>query len=276
MLRRRELFSSVVVAGAVAYWPSRAHEPREIIDTNVSLFHWPFRRLPLDEPELLVARLHELGISQAWAGSFEALLHRDLTSVNARLIQLCNRFQTLRPVGAINLELPDWEGDFERCHREYGMHAVRLHPNYHGYTLRDPRLTELLRRAAVANIWVQIAVSMEDTRSQHPLVQVADVDWEPLLGILPKHPQVRVQLLNARPRGTQLAQVRRIPNLYLDTARLEGTDTVATVVRGLPAGRVLFGSHAPFMIPDSALIRVHEGELTPSERQQVLVASAIS
>lgn len=276
MMRRRELFSSVVVAGAAACWPGRDNERQGIIDTNVSLFHWPFRRLPLDEPELLVAKLHELGISQAWAGSFEALLHRDLTSANERLFQLCKRFPILRPVGAINLELPDWEGDFERCHREYGVRAVRLHPNYHGYTLRDPRLVELLRRAEAANLWVQIAVSMEDTRSQHPLVQVADVDWEPLLDILPNHPRVRVQLLNARLRATQLAQVRRVPNLFLDTARMEGTDGVATVVRGLPAGRVLFGSHAPFMIPESALIRVHEGELTPGELQQILVSSAIS
>ena len=45
-----------------------------MIDTNVYLSRWPFRRLPLDETPALVAKLHEQGVEQAWAGSFDAVL----------------------------------------------------------------------------------------------------------------------------------------------------------------------------------------------------------
>ena len=50
-----------------------------MIDTNVHLFQWPFRRLPADDPDEFVLKLKARGVEQAWAGSFEALLNRDVS-----------------------------------------------------------------------------------------------------------------------------------------------------------------------------------------------------
>jgi len=41
-----------------------------IIDTNVNISRWPFRRLAGDETPDLVARLRKRNVEQAWAGSF--------------------------------------------------------------------------------------------------------------------------------------------------------------------------------------------------------------
>src|SRR5690349_15363341 len=52
-----------------------------LVDVNVYLSRWPFRRPPGDETPALVAELRRQGVEQAWAGSFDAPLHRDVAGV---------------------------------------------------------------------------------------------------------------------------------------------------------------------------------------------------
>ena len=67
-----------------------------------------------------------------------------------------------------------------QCFDKHGMPAVRVYPNYHGYTLQEPRFVQLLEKVTAAGRFLQLASMMEDTRTQHVQHQVADVDLEPL------------------------------------------------------------------------------------------------
>ncbi|MCA9132148.1 MAG: hypothetical protein KDA45_03305, partial [Planctomycetales bacterium] len=188
-------------AAAAQQSPAMPH----IVDTNLSLFHWPFRRLPLDELPPLVQKMRSLGIQQAWAGSFEGLLHRDLSAVNRRLAATCKQFPELLAIGSVNPQLPDWQTDLRQCVEQHRMPGIRLHPNYHGYTLEDPQFERLLQLAGESNCLVQLAVAMEDTRTQHPMLQVPDVDLTPLPRLLQENPRLRLQVLNWRPHPALLA-----------------------------------------------------------------------
>lgn len=265
---RRRLLQTALAAGASPLVTSPARgaagaAAAAIIDTHVNLFHWPFRRLPFDKPEQLTAKLRSLGVVQAWAGSFEGLLHRDLAAVNARLAAACRRHGAglFKPFGSINLTLPDWREEVRRCAGEHGMAGIRLHPNHHGHTLEHPAFAELLELAAESGLLVQLAASTEDTRTQHPLTQVADVDLRPLPALLAAHPRARVQLLNHKPSAALTSALVQAPNLWFDIARTEATDGVQRLVQWAGRERVLFGSHAPFLIPEAALIRVEEALL---------------
>lgn len=280
-MRRRNLLGSAVAAGVFAVIPSGQSvavglpaQPSRMVDTNVNLFHWPCRRLPLDDLQLLVGKLTELGVSEAWAGSFEGLLHRDVAGVNERLVEACAMQPLLRPVGTINPELPGWERDWRRCIEVYRMHAIRLYPNYHGYQLDDRRLRRLLHLAADAHVLVQIAVAMEDTRTQHPLIQVAEVELAPLGRLLRDCESVRVQLLNARYSRTLVDTLAQSPTLLCDTARIDGTDTLERLVTEVNPKQILFGSHAPFLIPEAALIRIAEAPLSLPQMEHVLYGNA--
>ena len=281
MMHRRDLLNTAVTVGAASVIGCQSAQaadsprlPAKIIDTNVSLFQWPFRRLPLDDVGRLVKKLQTLSITQAWAGSFEGLLHRDITSVNERLAQACRPHPELIPIGSINPTLPDWEDDLRHCIEQHKMRGIRLHPNYHSYSLADPRFGQILQRATAAGILIQIAVAMEDTRTQHPMMGVADVDLEPLAGWMQNNTAAKVQLLNWRPTAAQLDRLAKIPGAYFDTARVEGTDGVAKLMRSVPAGRVMFGTHAPFLIPEAALIRTGESDLSEQEIRSLMWETA--
>lgn len=278
-MHRRKVLSLAVSAGmSSVLLPTMACSAEadssrlRIIDTNISLFQWPFRRLPLDEKDALVNKLRLLGISQAWAGSFEGILHRDIAGVNQRLADACRVHGELIPIGSINLELPGWENDLHRCIDEHKMPGIRLHPNYHRYTLDDPKFRRLLELATAAGRFIQIAAAMEDSRTQSSLVQVADVNLVPLIKLVKEIPAARVQILNHNLRSPLLQQLGECPGVFFDTARVDGTDGVPKLVQSVPPGRVLYGSHSPFLIPEAALIRVHESDVLDEASLQAVLS----
>lgn len=277
LLNRRDLFATVITASTASALIAEAAQSEEpepegtsnnsspspfsIVDTNIHLFQWPFRRLPLDETAALVTKLRSLGIAQAWAGSFEGILHRDVAGVNHRLAEACQPYPELFPIGSVNPELPDWREDLRRCVETHNMPGIRLHPGYHGYSLADPRFMQLLKQATAAGKFVQIVAGMEDTRTQHPMLRVEEINLTPLPSLMEEMPHARVQILGVRLRSPLLDQLAKAPGVFLDTSRVDGSDGLAQLLRSVPAGRVMFGTGAPFLIPEASLIRVYESEL---------------
>jgi predicted TIM-barrel fold metal-dependent hydrolase len=271
---RREFIATTAAAAVAATLPATAAEAKStaLIDTNVSLGRWPFRRVPLDETSALVAKLRAHGVIQAWTGSFDALLHKDLSAVNARLAEDCRRRGRglLVPFGTVNLTLPGWEEDLRRCQEEHEMHGLRLYPNYHGYTLDAPAFARLLELATERKLLVQIACSLEDDRTQHARLPVPPVDILPLIGLLEKTPAARVQLINA------FRSLRGKPVLDLaahgarfEIATLEGVQGIANLLRQIPGDRLCFGSHTPFFYFESAKLKLQESALSEAQIKAV-------
>ncbi len=249
-----------------------------IIDTNVNLSRWPFRRLVGDEPADLVGRLQKRNVLQAWAGSFDGLLHRDLAGVNSRLVMDCRTYGQgiLLPFGSINPKLPDWQEDLRRCQEEHKMPGIRLHPNYHGYDLKYPALAELFRLAAVRKLIVQLTLCMEDVRTQHPLMRVPPVDLAPLSDLVKAEPKVRLVLLNCYPQmGLEpLGKLSAAGDVYFDLSMVEGVGGVARLIKEVGLERVLFGSHYPFFYYESALLKMQESGLTEAQKKAILEENA--
>jgi predicted TIM-barrel fold metal-dependent hydrolase len=252
--------------------------PDTLIDTNVSLSRWPFRRLRGDEPAELVAKLRQHHVAQAWVGSLDGLLHRDVAGVNDRLAAECRRHESPRliPFGTVNPALPDWEEDLTRCHQRYKMPGIRLHPNYHGYRLDDANFARLLAQAAHRDRIVQLVVAMEDERTQHPVFRGTPVDPRPLEALVRKLPRLRLVLVNALRalRPEQAAALTGAGQVYVEIAMLEGVTGLPRLLDVVRPQRVLFGSHFPLFYYESAVLKLQESGLPAAQVRAIAAENA--
>jgi len=258
--------------------PRHARTASALVDVNVSLSQWPLRRLALSNTTGLVAKLRGNNVISAWAGTFDGLLHKDLAGVNARLTHECQRNGrgVLRPFGSINPMLPDWEEELRRCADEHRMPGIRLHPNYHGYSLSDPNFARLLKLAAERRLIVQLALVMEDERMMHPLLQARPVDTAPLAGLVKQMPSLRLVLLNALRtlRAKPLLDLIAAGNVFVEISMLEGIGGVGNLLQQVPSTRVLFGSHAPLFYFESSLFKLRESPLSDEQMRNIRAANA--
>jgi predicted TIM-barrel fold metal-dependent hydrolase len=254
----------------------------QTVDVNVHLSRWPTRRLPGDETEKLAAKLRSNGVAEAWVGSFDGLLHKDVGAVNARLAAECRARQgqgpRLVPFGTVNPLLPDWEEDLRRCAEEHRMPGIRLHPNYHGYALDHPEFARLLGLAAGRGLVVTLALLMEDERMMHPRLRVPPVDPAPLAAVVGRIPGLRLVLLNALGtlKGEALTKLLKAGELFVEIAMLEGVGGVGNLLKKVPLERVLFGSYAPYFYPEASVLKLKESPLTAAQLRAITEENARS
>jgi hypothetical protein len=285
--RRGFLQGSLLTAAALGPGtpaPTRAtgakgpHPSGPVIDANVYLSRWPFRRIDGDDAAGLVALLRDRRVVQAWAGSFDGVFHKDVAAVNARLAEECRAHGEgmLLPFGTVNPRLPDWEDDLRRCHEEHRMPGVRLHPNYHGYPLDDPAFARLLALASERGLIVQLAAWMEDERHQHPRMPVPAVDLKPLAGLLGGLPNLRVVLLNAAhlPGDKRWPALVQAGQVFFDLAKLELIEGLARLLERVPVERILFGSYSPMFSFESTLLKLRESAVGEAQTRRILEENA--
>jgi predicted TIM-barrel fold metal-dependent hydrolase len=281
-LDRRGFLQMAAATGVGALAAARggqaAAAPTGLIDVNTYVGRWPLRRLPGDDTADLVSRLRRHGVTQVWVGSLDSLLHKDIAAVNVRLVDECRRHGDglLVPFGSVNPKLPDWQDDLRRCVEEHHMPGIRLHPNYHGYTLDDPDFAKLLQLATERGLIVQSALIMEDERTMHPRLRVEPTNVTGLSALVKQTPGLRLVLLNSQSvlRGRALAELLAAGEVYVEIAMLEGVGGVANLLAQVLPSRVLFGSYAPVFYFESALLKLQESPLSDEQLGAIRSANA--
>ena len=296
----RRRFISTVSAGTVsaavaAFLPSEAihatgntaNDLPNITDTNVHLFQWPFRSLKYGSTPALLEKLRKHRITQAWAGSYEALFTKSVDITNARLAKECrdNGKGMLLPFGTVNPAWPDWEEDLRRCHEVHKMPGIRIYPAYQLFDLTHPEFAKLIAGATKRGMIVQIVGDMDDTRVEHPIVMTREFKFEPLVDILKTNSAAKVQLLNwnLHVSGELLKKLVTDTSVMLDIAWLESVGALGHAIEGkswngpetpVPAQRFLFGSNAPLFPVEASTIKLFESPLTLPQMKFVMNENA--
>ena len=259
----------------------------DIIDTNVNLLEFPSRHFKYGNTRLLKDKLSQHKITKAWAGSFESLLHKDIDGVNSRLFEECkvNGGGMFLPFGTVNISYPDWEEDLRRCDETYHMRGIRIYPIYQTFDLDHPDFMKLVQQVAQRGMILQIVGDIEDMRHIHPIVNVRGVNFAPLVDVMKKVPNAKVQLVYWNNRvGGNLAKLVAETNVMFDISRIEGNGEVGRMIDGItwtgttnppmPVERLTFGSHAPYFPVETNILKLFEAPLTVEQMTLIMNGNA--
>lgn len=224
---------------------------------DFTAFCGPYPRRPIgQEPAELFRRLAEFGVDRVFASRLEALWFENPHDANRLAESASDAPPGLIRTPVLDPSLGTWREELDRLAARGPLPIVRLHPNYHGYTLADaaPALAALATRGVIA----QIVVRVDDPRRQHPRAQVPDVPPATIREAAARHPKLKILLSGASTPALN-ALTKDMPtarNLWADTSQADGSDAVAGLMRGPWRDRLVFGTHAPLFLPEAAFARV--------------------
>lgn len=232
-----------------------------IIDCNVGFGRWPFARFAEDTPAKLDRLLASDGIGTALVSSAEAILYEEPEECNADLARRLGRYPRFVCVPVANPRVSSAASIVARP----GLKAVKLIPNYHGYSLRDDRAVALCEKAAARGIPVLVQMRVEDERSHYELLKVPGVPVDDIIALAGRVPALAVVALC--PYFGEAVRLAQAANVYVDISFVETLDTLGQLRAGVPAGKVLFGSHAPWLYPRAAVAKLELSTVGDADRE---------
>lgn len=199
----------------------------------------------------MAKQLRTAGITRAFVSSMDAVLYPDPAVCDSELFKTVSAERMLIPVPTVNPCFSDWRTRAAGT----GLRAVRIVPNYHQYALDAPAVTCLVDVLSKARMPLIIQMRVDDERNQYPLMKVPGVDCESIIRLANAHKTVPFVCLCAyRYEAVQL--VKKTKNVSVDIAFIESFKTLPTLLKEIPAERVLFGSYTPFCYTASAVAKL--------------------
>ncbi|MDA0839964.1 MAG: amidohydrolase family protein [Planctomycetota bacterium] len=244
-----------------------------IIDVNTWAGHcWA---LPVDgSVEAVCASLHAVDVGMCFLSPMSAAWFPNPHSCNGEVYEATNEQVEISPVPILSPRMSTWREELKTAANHSSVKAVKLLPAYHGYELQDAN--ELFAELSKTELVVIVQTRLEDPRRHHPLAQIPDVSAEAVAAIA--HTFGDLQIIIGGPRSYEIAalgeKLLRLPNLWADVSQADGMDQVKLFVESGLTDKLLFGSHAPFFIPHSAVLRV-VNDLEDADAEAILCGNAM-
>lgn len=156
--------------------------------------------------------------------------------------------------------------EIDRCLDEYGFRGLHLNSTSESFTpLHGPLLVRLLERCAAKRAAISVHTGFYPSQAYPWITQI---ERFPELAFILTH-------MGHRQWADAVIVAERFPNVYLETS-LQLPSTVQRVIGRVGAERVIFGTNAPFSLPDSELDVLRRLGLAPSDLAKVAGENAAS
>jgi len=247
-----------------------------IIDAYAYLGHWPFRRVYFNTAKSLLSLMDKVGIQMALVSSLSSVFYRNAQSGNEELYEEVRSFRgRLIPLACINPRYPGWLDDLYYCFEKFKMRGVRLHPNFHGYSLRDERVLKLIKVVSEYGYPVSIVVRVEDERIGHWLVRVPPVPIDDIAYIIKSCKDTTFIILALR-GGEAIKLISELGTDYknyligISKLTVYFSDTLTKVIDKIGVDRVLFATGMPFQYPECSLLKVECLDIDKNSKEMIL------
>lgn len=245
----------------------------QIIDFNCDCGPFAFREHRFTTAADVAAHLHRLGITRAVIGSAQAITFVSPQPANellaAELVALGN--SALVPAAVLNPDYPGAAEDLKRC-ADLGFRALKLYPTYHAFDIASYASLRLMEQAGERGWPVLLCARVEDERHHHPLMKVPSLDLAAAITAARNVPDVTVILCSGNNGEivSFLSEVNR-PNCYAEISWIKGPlNAIEDLVGKIGAERLLFGSHLPFSMAQTALAKVKEAFISEERKAGIL------
>ncbi|MBU0714890.1 MAG: hypothetical protein KJ964_06000 [Verrucomicrobia bacterium] len=218
------------------------------IDYFVFIGTYPFGQPGRYEINNLLDETATEGIVLSYASPMEALFARNIGAVNETFLKnLFRNKNRIRAVPILDLSTGTFVRDIRKYHRHFGIEALRIAPNYHGYVLNATLAEECIGLAAELALMVFIAKQVEDVRFQPPCLSVEALDLKDMMRATGAAPKTTIVLNGFLPH--EIAALERIPeNVYFDVSAFDHTfGAMETVISKHGPKHFVYGSGRPFL-----------------------------
>ncbi|MFH1085591.1 MAG: amidohydrolase family protein [Chloroflexota bacterium] len=257
-----------------------------IIDMSAYIGRWPFAPLGYESADDLLRLMDRAGVDKAAITSLNSIFYYDAEIGNREVGAACRQHPNrLIPMAAINPNLPRWREHLTACVEQYGARGIRLHPDFHKYSLlaehRMPDIGALMAEAAQRGLPVFVQTSILDMRHYPGYCMVEEAPIAQVAQAIERYRDNTFIVGGARwfrARANELIKHARAANLtnhYIATDGLGGYwDGLGSFVQQIGGERLLFTSRAPILYGEAARLVVETSEISAEDQANILGGNA--
>ena len=251
-----------------------------IIDFHVLLGRWPYMPLGHDTVPGVLKLMDKAGIDMGVVTSLNSVFYYDCEIGNHEVGQACqqhpNRFI---PFVVINPNLMNWKHHLHNCLDKYAVKGIKLHPDYHKYSLLEKKTAEVMAEAKKYHLPVYIQTSLLDMRHHPGYSLVPEVPIENVAQTIERFRNNTFIIgggKHFRTRVSELIKATSRNNFFLVTDGIGGPfNGITGLVNEIDSTRLLFSSRTPVLYTEAAMDVIKQSVIRDEDKELIFGKNAV-
>jgi predicted TIM-barrel fold metal-dependent hydrolase len=250
-----------------------------ILDMNILLGRWPFSPLEYDTVGGVLTLMDRAGIDVGVVTSLDSIFHYDCEIGNRRVGETCRQHpDRFVPLAVINPNLLSWKAHLYECLDAYGVKGIKLHPDYHKFSLLEEPAAQVMAEAQQLDLPIFVQTSILDMRHHPGYCFVAEVPIAEVAQAVERYSENKFVIAGGKHftgRVNELLRATDSENFHIVIDGLGGPfDGLGGLVERIGSERLLFGTRTPILYAEAAKWTVEQSTITEQDKANIFADNA--